>query len=479
MRTKDDHAARIVHHVSRDSYSTSPAYLIYTSGSTGKPKGVVIPHRAVANFLASMAREPGLAAEDVLVAVTTISFDIAVLELLLPLTRGAAVVIATHDEAMDGQALRDLLERHRATVMQATPVTWRLLLEAGWTPRSGFKALVGGEALQMDLAGQLIARGVQLWNMYGPTETTVWSTCARITDTASGITIGKPIANTTVRILDKRKKLCPIGVPGELCIGGDGVALGYWNRPELTADRFIPDPYSKIPRARLYRTGDLGRWRSDGTLEHLGRLDFQVKLRGFRIELGEIESGIAQHPAVREAAVIASEDTSGDKQLVAYIVAENPPADLVDKLRAHLRAAMPEYMVPSRFVMLEALPRTHNGKLDRKALPAPGAEDGSARAVAAAPQTPTEELVLGIFRSVLDREDFGVSDNFFDLGGHSLMAARLMSRLRSKSGVDLPLRDLFARPTVAGLAEAIDALQWLQKSAMPANRDGVREEFVV
>jgi acyl-coenzyme A synthetase/AMP-(fatty) acid ligase/acyl carrier protein len=363
--------------------------------------------------------------------------------------------------------------------MQATPVTWRLLLEAGWKPSHGFKALVGGEALPAELANQLLTCGVELWNMYGPTETTVWSTCTRITDTFRGITIGKPIANTTVRILDKSKNLCPIGVPGELCIGGDGVALGYWNRPELTADRFIPDPYSKIPGIRLYRTGDLARWRSDGTLEHLGRLDFQVKLRGFRIELGEIESGVAQHPAVREVAVIASEDTPGDKRLVAYIVAENPPADLVDKLRAHLRAAMPEYMVPSQFVMLEALPRTPNGKLDRKALPAPSAEDGSVRAVAAAPRTPTEELVLGIFRSVLDREDFGVSDNFFDLGGHSLMAARLMSRLRSKSGVDLPLRDLFARPTVAGLAEAIDALQWLQKSEMPANGDGVREEFVV
>ena len=459
--------------------STDPAYLIYTSGSTGKPKGVIVPHRAVVNFLTSMAREPGLKADDVLVAVTTLSFDIAVLELLLPLTVGARVVIANQDEVVDGRALGDLLERHQATVMQATPVTWRLLLEAGWNPRRGFKVLVGGEALPADLADRLLACGVELWNMYGPTETTVWSTCARISDIANGITIGRPIANTSVRILDKSMHLCPVGVSGELCIGGDGVALGYWNRPELTADRFISDPYSTVPGARLYRTGDLARWRGDGTIEHQGRLDFQVKLRGFRIELGEIETAMARHPAVREAVVSVREDNSTDKRLVAYLVADNAPGDLVDQLRARLRAAMPEYMVPSQFVMLEALPRTHNGKLDRRALPPPGDGDGSPRGVAAAPRTPTEAMILGLFHSVLDRADFGVSDSFFDLGGHSLMAARLMSRLRAESGVDLPLRDLFARPTVAGLAEAIDALQWLRTSRTPANNDAAREDFVL
>src|SRR2546423_14086436 len=352
-----------------------PAYVIYTSGSTGRPKGVVVPHRAVVNFLTSMAREPGMPVEDVLVAVTPLSFDIAVLELQLPLARGATVVIATRDEAMSGPALRALLERHRATVMQATPTTWRLLLEAVWTGGTPFKALVGGEALPQDLADQLIARGVELWNMYGPTETTVWSTCARITDTRSGITIGKPIANTTVRILDSRRNVCPVGVPGELCIGGDGVALGYWNRPELTADRFIADPFGTTADrgAMLYRTGDRACWRTDGTLEHLGRLDDQVKLRGFRIEPGEIEAGIAQHPAVREVAVIAREDAPGDTRLVAYVVAAGAPDDLVDQLRALVRAASPEYMVPAVFITLEALPRTPNGKLDRKALPPPDA----------------------------------------------------------------------------------------------------------
>jgi amino acid adenylation domain-containing protein len=451
----------------RSAQPLDPAYVIYTSGSTGKPKGVVVPHYAVVNLLTSMAREPGLTAEDVLVAVTTLSFDIAVLELYLPLTLGASIVIATSDEALDGHALAALLEQRRATVMQATPVTWRLLFEAGWTPKPGFKALVGGETLPKELAARLLASGVELWNMYGPTETTVWSTCARISCTSDRITIGKPIANTIVRILDARKGLCPIGVPGELCIGGAGVSLGYWNRPELTAARFIPDPFSTTQGTTLYCTGDRARWRNDGTLEHLGRLDFQVKLRGFRIEVEEIEAAISQHPAVREVAVSAREDVPGDKRLVAYVVAETPPADLLDQLRVLLRAALPEYMLPDPFVMLKALPRTHNGKLDRRALPSPSPGDGSRRGVVVAPRTPTEEMALRVFRRVLGRADFGVFDTFFDLGGNSLMAARLMLQLRAASGCDLPLRILFERQTVSALAEAIDGLTYLASSKQP------------
>ena len=439
-----------------------PAYLIYTSGSTGQPKGVVVPHRAVVNFLTSMARRPGLGAEDVLVAVTTLSFDIAVLELLLPLTLGARVVIATRDDTMNGNALAALLAEHRATVLQATPVTWRLLLQAGWSPRGAFKALVGGEALPRELAGELLAHGVELWNMYGPTETTVWSTCARITDTVS---IGKPIDNTIVRILDGRQNLCPTGVPGELCIGGRGVALGYWKRAELSAERFVADPFGD---GTLYRTGDRARWLSDGTLEHLGRLDFQVKLRGFRIEPGEIEVRIAQHPAVREVVVVLRDDA-----LVAYFAGDN---DIVDELRALLRAELPEYMVLTYFVAMETLPLTHNGKIDRRLLPPP-AGAGMARRGAAAARTPTEEMVMGEFRRVLGRQDFGVEDDFFDLGGHSLLAARLMSGLRKVSGCNLPLRYLFERPTVGGLAEAIDGLAWLGKSRAPSRHPANREEI--
>ncbi len=461
----------------RSAQPTDPAYVIYTSGSTGKPKGVIVPHRAVVNFLSSMACKPGLAANDVLLAVTTLSFDIALLELVLPLTRGARIAIATRDEAVSGVALRELLEQHGVTLMQATPTTWRLLLEAGWIGRRPFKALIGGEALPRDLADQLIARGVEVWNMYGPTETTVWSTCVRLSDTESGITIGTPIANTIVRIVGPRNTLCPIGVPGELCIGGDGVAVGYWNRPRLTAERFIPDPFGASTSARFYRTGDRARWRADGTLEHLGRYDNQIKLRGFRIEAGEIESVIARHPAVREVAVAVFEPTAGDQRLVAYLRAENAPRDLADQLRALVRAALPDYMIPAHFVTLEALPRTPNGKLDRKVLPPPDAAVVAPCRAAVAPRTPSEEMVMAVFGDVLGRTDFGVLDNFFELGGHSLMAARLMLRLRTASGWDLPLRVLFERQTVAGLAEALDALAWLATAREAPAVTGDRVEF--
>ena len=442
-------------------HSEDPAYVIYTSGSTGTPKGVVVPHRAVVNLLTAMAHRPGLDANDILVAVTTLSFDIAVLELLLPLTVGARVVLATGEDVLDGRSLGALLGGRRATVMQATPVTWRLALEAGWMPPPGFKALVGGETLPQDLADQLLAHDVELWNMYGPTETTVWSTCARIRDTSAGITIGTPIANTTVRIVDAAGGPCPIGVPGELCIGGEGVTLGYWKRPDLTTERFVPDPFAADPAARMYRTGDRARWRADGTLEHLGRFDDQVKVRGFRIEAGEVEAGIARHPAVREVAVVAREDAPGERRLVAYLVAPDAPDDLVDQIRALIRPVLPEYMVPSLFEPLDRLPRTPNGKLDRQALPAPILDSGGAPVDAVAPRTPTEATLMAVFGEVLGRDGFGVFDSFFDLGGDSLMAARLVLRLRDASGCDVPLRTLFERPSIAALAEAIDALEWV------------------
>lgn len=449
--------------------AADPAYLIYTSGSTGTPKGVVVPHGAVANLLAGMATAPGIAADDILLAVTTVSFDIAVLELYLPLTVGATLVLATRDEARDGGALRALLQQHGVTLMQATPVTWRLLLEAGWEGRAPFKVLVGGEPLPPDLAAALLAQGVELWNMYGPTETTVWSTCAPIRDRSTGITIGRPIANTTVRILDSRQNLCPLGVPGELHIGGAGLALGYWRRPDLTAERFVPDPLGAAG-ARLYRTGDRVRLRADGNLEHLGRLDDQVKLRGFRIELGEVEANLRRYPGIREAAAAVRSDAPGDARLVAYLVPEPAAGEVVDGLRARLRAELPEHLVPGQYVVLESLPRTANGKLDRAALPAP--EPEARRETPVAPRTPTEAMVLDVFRDVLGRPDAGVHDNFFDLGGDSLMAARLVLRLRAASGCDVPLRRLFERQTAAGLAEAVDLLGATLPAAMATGTGG-------
>ncbi|QDW65940.1 amino acid adenylation domain-containing protein [Luteimonas granuli] len=368
--------------IGRDEGAAEPegvAYVIYTSGSTGRPKGVQVPHRAVSNFLTGMRHEPGIGAGDRLLAVTTLSFDIAVLELLLPLSVGAMVVLADREAAADGAALSALLVDSRATVMQGTPSTWRMLLEAGWTGVPGFTALCGGEPLPPDLAAQLLPRCDALWNLYGPTETTVWSTVARIVPAAveegtPDIGIGHPIANTRVWILDPRGGLCPCGVSGEIAIGGEGVTLGYLDRPELTAARFLPDRFSTDLRdgpALLYLTGDLGRWRADGRLEHQGRLDFQVKIRGHRIELGEVEAVLAQCPGVARVTAVAREDRPGDVRLVAYVVAQS--GEVVDEAAcmAHLRRQLPDYMVPQHLVALDAMPLLPNGKIDRGSLPAP------------------------------------------------------------------------------------------------------------
>ena len=430
------------------------AYVIYTSGSTGTPKGVRVPHRAVVNFLTSMARTPGLAPGDRLAAVTTLSFDIAVLELLLPLVVGAEVVLVPRELAIDGVALRALLEQSQATVMQATPATWRLLLTAGWTGGAHFRALCGGEPLDRELAASLLGRVGELWNLYGPTETTVWSTVHRVEATERAVPIGRPIANTSVHVLDDYLQPVPVGVVGELYIGGDGVTLGYLDRPQLTAERFVPDRFQVDPAARLYRTGDLGRWR-DGVLECLGRTDFQVKVRGYRIELGEIEVALARHPAITQAVVVVREERAGDVRLVAYVVAgAGVPSD--DALREHLGRTLPEYMVPQRFVALPALPLTPNGKVDRKALPAPTGPAVAGDGPAVAPRTPTEEAVARAFRDTLALPRLSVHDDFFALGGHSLLAAQMTARLARDLERAIPMRAAFEHATVAKLAAWID-----------------------
>lgn len=412
------------------------AYTIYTSGSTGKPKGVRVPHRAVVNFLGSMARRPGLMEGDKLVAVTTLSFDIAVLELLLPLSVGAEVVLASREQVIDGNELSDLLVRSGATCMQATPATWRLLLETEWRGGPGFKALCGGEALPAELAEALLDRVDELWNMYGPTETTVWSTCGQVAFGSGGITIGRPIANTTVHILDSAQRPVPVGVVGEIYIGGEGVTLGYHNRPELTAEKFVPDPFSSRPGAKLYRTGDLGRYRDDGELLHLGRTDFQVKVRGYRIELGEIEVALAGYPGVKQAVVVAQPDGTGGAQLVAYVSLAYGTRLNWGDVRNSLRERLPDYMVPATHVVLEAFPTTPNGKVDRKALPKPQTRDAEAGpARADAPRTAAQKLVAEVWKDLLGVSHVGLRDNFLDLGGHSLLVMRAAAQLEARTGV--------------------------------------------
>lgn len=380
---------------SADDPATTAAYVIYTSGSTGMPKGVVVAHAAVANLLQALDEAVGFAPGTRLLAVTTLSFDIAVLELLWPLANAGTVVLATREQALDGRELRRLVEAHGIGLLQAAPVGWRLLLEAGFEPAPGFRALCGGEPLPRSLVERLGGR-CELWNLYGPTETTVWSCAWRVEPRAAGPAIGRPLRNTTVRVLDAHGQPCPVGVIGELYIGGDGLALGYLERPELTAQRFVLiDTAQAGPPAvvqRLYRTGDRGRWASDGLLEHHGRLDDQVKLRGHRIELGEIEAQLAGVAGIAEAAVLLREDRAGDPRLVAYLAPT--PGSRLDpaRIRVELRRFLPDYMLPAHFIELPLLPRLPNRKIDRSALPSPlaGERNASADARPRAPRDPSQ-----------------------------------------------------------------------------------------
>jgi amino acid adenylation domain-containing protein len=442
------------------------AYVLYTSGSTGRPKGVQVPHGALVNFLLSMRERPGMGEEDVLVAVTSLSFDIAGLEIYLPLIAGARLVVATREEAQDGTRLRDLLESCGATVLQATPATWRLLIDCGWRGTPNLRALCGGEALPEDLAAALLERSGAVWNLYGPTETTVWSTVCQVLPRRR-VSIGRPIANTTAHLLDARGSLVPVGVPGELLLGGAGVARGYLGRPDLTAERFVPDPFSAVPGARLYRTGDLARARPAGTLEYLGRSDQQVKIRGHRIELGEIEAALCLHPAVAQAMTVVREDR-GEHRLVAYVVPVSGQEVRTAELRTFLRERLPAYMEPSAFMTLAALPLTPNRKVDRGALPAPAALAADTAAGAfVAPRNRTEERLAELWSEILGLERVGVETSFFALGGHSILATRLMFRIQKVFQVDLPLRTLFESPTVAALAASV-ARRSAASAAVPA-----------
>ena len=452
-------------------------YVLFTSGSTGQPKGVEIEHRALVNFLRSMQQEPGMTPRDVVVALTPLSFDIAGLELYLPLLSGARIILANRQQAMDGAWLRQELDQGPVTVMQATPATWRMVLQFGWTGGRGVKVLCGGEALPRELAQNLLARAGSVWNVYGPTETTIWSTLERVRAADRLIALGKPIANTQVYVLDANREPVPVGIPGELYIGGMGLARGYRGAPQLTAERFVPSPFRA--GERLYRTGDQVKWLPDGRVEYIGRIDYQVKLRGFRIELGEIESVLADDPTVKQAVVIVREDVPGDKRLVAYVCPREGATCDPQALRKALRDAVPDYMVPAAIVPILDFPLTPNGKVDRRALPAPDIEPEHEGGQAIEPRNRLELQLVAIWEQVLGITPIGVRDNFFALGGYSLLALRMFSAIERTFGKRLPMAVLFQAPTIEELAAVLAdegcTVRW--RSLVAIQPDGHKRPF--
>jgi amino acid adenylation domain-containing protein len=436
------------------------AYVIYTSGSTGKPKGVEIEHSSLVNFLNSMRKKLGISECDVMLSVTTVSFDIAALEFFLPLTVGARLIITRREVAIDAKRLKHQIETSNATMMQATPTTWRMLTEAGWQGSDRFKALCGGESLPLDLARRLLKAGNTVWNLYGPTETTVWSTACQLEPNCESVSIGKPIDNTRVYILDRNMEPVPAGIVGELYIGGVGVARGYLKRPELTAQKFLPDPYGKDSNARLYKTGDLGRFLSGENIEHLGRMDSQLKIRGHRIEPEEIEATLREHPEVTDALVAGMEFAPGDKRLAAYVVTRDTNASENDQLRSFLLRKLPEHMVPSAIVRLQALPIAPGGKVNRQALPVPGPRDCCSRKAFVAPRDRLELQLAQIWQLVIGLKSVGILDNFFELGGHSLTVIRVVAEIKKQLRIELPIAALFAAPTIEQLAGVLRSEGW-------------------
>ena len=451
------------------------AYVLYTSGSTGKPKGVLISQRALVNLLCSMRRWFDFNADDILLAVTTISFDIAAIDMWLPLITGARSVIMNRDAAADGHELMRAISSSGATFMQATPATWHLLLEAGWQGDQRLRVVCTGESMPRDLAEQLVPLTKRLWNMYGPTETTVWSTGYEIKGPGR-VLIGRPIANTATYILDSHSQPVPVGVVGELHIGGAGLANGYLNLPELTGEKFIPDPFAASPTARLYKTGDLARYLPDGNIECLGRNDHQVKIRGFRIELCEIEAALLEYNGVHEAVVLPW-DESGHRYLAAYVVARGNVTLSEGDLRDFLREKLPHYMVPARYEFLQAMPLSPTGKIDRRALRAPRQQRQSTKRFAR-PLDEIEKQLVGMWEDILRISPIGRESDFFDMGGDSLLAARLLNRIEKRFNRTLSLSVLLQAPTVQELANLLRDQKWVGGSRVFAiQASGSRQPF--
>jgi amino acid adenylation domain-containing protein len=440
----------------RNILLNSVAYVIYTSGSTGQPKGVQISHKAMINFLLSMKTAPSLDLQSKLLAVTTLSFDIAVLELYLPLIAGGTVYIAAKEQTMDGEALLNIIQEKRINIMQATPSTWRLLIAAGWKKTPHFKVLCGGENFPKDLANKLLNLADEVWNMYGPTETTVWSTCKKLSLADQSISIGKPINNTTIYILDDNLNLVPIGKPGNLYIGGEGLADGYRHRPDLTEQRFIKNPFNI--NEVIYNTGDIARYEMDGSIECLGRNDGQIKIRGFRIELGEIESVLSKFEKIVEAVVITRELIPNDLRIIAYYISQNNVEIDQNILRTYLSEKLPHYMIPNHFVKLNEFPKTLNQKIDKKNLPNPYIEkENITLSQSNDISSPIYLKIKKIWCEILNVKDISPDDNFFKLGGHSLLSIDLFAKISSEFKVNLPLATLFSSGTLSEFSHLIES----------------------
>ena len=464
-------------HPGVDLSPDSPAYAIYTSGSTGRPKAALISHGALANTIRAVGSQLNLGASDVVLGGATVAFDVANLEFYLPLAAGASLRLIESGALSDGHRLARILRESEVTVMLATPTTYSILLEAGWSGGPGLQLVAGGEALPRELAKALQQRSRTLWNQYGPTETAICATSERVAPGDSDISLGRPLDNVTVYVLDQNLRPVPPGAPGEICIGGQGVGLGYLNRPELTQAVFLPDPFTARPGASMYRTGDLGRWRADGRLEFLGRKDDQIKIRGYRVELGEIECAMRAFAGVRDAAARAIEFEPGDSRLIAFLRSD-AGTDLA-ALKDFLRGRLPEYMIPAELIPLDAFPVSPNGKVDRRRLdamrlsgviPAPAASNRASdlesdlasnlepdlrQAMEQAPGDPIELWLQSTWRRLLKSPQVGLTDNFFDMGGHSLLAARMMAQASSRFGLRLPLSILLEQPTILALAEYV------------------------
>ena len=453
--------------------SQNAAYVIYTSGSTGNPKGVIIEHKSLVNFLLSMKQRPGISPEDVLLAVTTISFDIAGLEIFLPLISGAKVILASKKVAGNGKLLNQLILKNKVSILQATPSTWKLLIDAGWDKTPGLKMFCGGEAFSKGFAESLLERGKELWNMYGPTETTIWSSVNKIEPNDAEIYIGKPIANSEFYVVDKDLNPVPIGVAGELLIGGAGLARGYLNNGELTSEKFLPD-HIKGSSGKLYRTGDRVKYNKSERIQFLGRLDYQVKIRGFRIECGEIESVLNRDNNVSQSIVKAIEVSPLDKRLTAYVIPESFDDFSIEDLKSGLKLSLPDYMMPSHFVKMKEFPLTQNGKIDRKKLPRPDKKNLISDGKYVPPRDDLDLHLILIWENAFGIKNIGINDDFFELGGHSLLAAHIFAEINKYLGKNLPLSALFQTTTISGIADMIRGKNWkpLWSSIVPLRLTG-------